>query len=145
MKFLLYNRRPTASKYGTKANPASQISYLPLQCYIHVAKTYAYHAKYRGAESTALFQILPYYLPINLSEFYLFIFKNLDEGFLPFHCMYMFQPSSLYQRCFLFSLLKDPDFPTVFLENFPIFEGFLKAKYFPIVKVRSQGCQKKIK
>ena len=59
--------------------------------------------------------------------------------------MCLSQPSSLYQRCFLFPLLKGPGFPTVFLENFPIFEGFLKAKCFPTVKVRAQGCQNKIK
>ena len=58
--------------------------------------------------------------------------------------MCLSQPSSLYQRCFLFPLLKGPGFPTVFLENFPMFEGFLKAKCFPTVKVRAQGCQKKI-
>ena len=59
--------------------------------------------------------------------------------------MCLSQPSSLYQRCFLFTLLKGPGFPTVFLEKFPMFEGFLKAKCFPTVKVRAQGCQKKIK
>ena len=59
--------------------------------------------------------------------------------------MCLSQPSSLYQRCFLFPLLKGPGFPTVFLENFPMFEGFLKAKCFPTVKVRAQGCQKKKK
>ena len=57
--------------------------------------------------------------------------------------MCLSQPSSLHQRCFLFPLLKGPVFPTVFLENFPMFEGFLKAKYFPTVKVHAQGCQKK--
>ena len=58
--------------------------------------------------------------------------------------MCLSQPSSLYQRCFLFPLLKGPGFPTVFLENFPIFEGFLRAKCFPTVKARAQGCKKKI-
>ena len=131
MKFLLYNRRPTASKYGTKANPASQISYLPLQCYIYVAKTYAFHAKYRGAEPTALFQILPYYLPINLSEFYLFIFKNLDEGFLPFHCMYMFQLSSLYQRGFFFPSLKILISQPYSWKMFPYSKDFSRPNIFP--------------
>ena len=28
------------------------------------------------------------------------------------------------------------------LENFPIFEGFLRAKCFPTVKARAQGCKK---
>ena len=61
--------------------------------------------------------------------------------------MCLSQPSSLYQRCFLFPLLKGPGFPAVFLENFPIFEGFLMAKCFPTVKARAQGCKidKKIK
>ena len=57
--------------------------------------------------------------------------------------MCLSQPSSLYQRCFLFPLLKGPGFPAVFLENFPIFEGFLRAKCFPTVKGRAQGCKKK--
>ena len=56
--------------------------------------------------------------------------------------MCLSQPSSLYQRCFLFPLLKGPGFPAVFLENFPIFEGFLRAKCFPTVKARAQGCKK---
>ena len=59
--------------------------------------------------------------------------------------MCLSQPSSLYQRCFLFPLLKGPGFPAVFLENFPIFEGFLRAKCFPTVKGRAQGCKKKRK
>ena len=59
--------------------------------------------------------------------------------------MCLSQPSSLYQRCFLFPLLKGPGFPAVFLENFPIFEGFLRAKCFPTVKALAQGCQKKLK
>ena len=57
--------------------------------------------------------------------------------------MCLSQPSSLYQRCFLFPLLKGPGFPAVFLENFPIFEGFLRSKCFPTVKARAQGCKKK--
>ena len=57
--------------------------------------------------------------------------------------MCLSQPSSVYQRCFLFPLLKDPGFPAVFLQNFPIFEGFLRAKCFPTVKAPAQGCQKK--
>ena len=57
--------------------------------------------------------------------------------------MCLSQPSSLYQRCFLFPLLKGPGFPAVFLENFPIFKGFLRAKCFPTVKAPAQGCQKK--
>ena len=56
--------------------------------------------------------------------------------------MCLSQPSFLYQRCFLFPLLKGPGFPTVFLENCPIFEGFLRAKCFPTVKARAQGCKK---
>ena len=56
--------------------------------------------------------------------------------------MCLSQPSSLYQRCFLFPLLKGPGFQAVFLENFPIFEGFLRAKCFPTVKARAQGCKK---
>ena len=59
--------------------------------------------------------------------------------------MCLSQPSSLYQRCFLFPLLKGPGFPAVFLENFPIFEGFLRAKCFPTVKGRAQGRKKKRK
>ena len=59
--------------------------------------------------------------------------------------MCLSQPSSLYQRCFLFPFLKGPGFPAVFLENFPIFEGFLRAKCFPTVKGRAQGCKKKRK
>ena len=74
-----------------------------------------------------------------------FIQKSGWRVFYLLNGMCLSQPSSLYQRCFLFPLLKGPGFPTVFLENFPIFEGFLKAKCFPTLKVRAQGCQNKIK
>ena len=74
-----------------------------------------------------------------------FVGKNQKSGWRVFYLlngMCLSQPSSLYQRCFLFPLLKGPGFPTVFLENFPIFEGFLRAKCFPTVKARAQGCKK---
>ena len=74
-----------------------------------------------------------------------FVGKNQKSGWRVFYLlngMCLSQPSSLYQRCFLFPLLKGPGFPTVFLENFPIFEGFLRAKCFPTVSARAQGCKK---
>ena len=43
----------------------------------------------------------------------------------------------------ILGLIRGPGFPTVFLENFPMFGGFLRAKCFPKVKVRAQGGKKK--
>ena len=71
---------------------------------------------------------------------------NQKSGWRVFYLlngMCLSQPSSLYQRCFLFPLLKGPGFPTVFLENFPMYERFLKAKCFPTVKVPRSRLPKK--
>ena len=45
--------------------------------------------------------------------------------------MCLSQPSSLYQRCFLFPLLKGPGFPTVFPEIFPCSKDFSRPSVFP--------------
>ena len=96
-------------------------------------------------------KMLPYVWPhsdpkiANGSTWFHILQKSGWRVFYLLNGMCLSQPSSLYQRCFLFPLLKGPGFPAVFLENFPMFEGFLRAKCFPTVKGRAQGCQKKEK
>ena len=64
------------------------------------------------------------------------------KGFLPSQWYVPVSTLLPVSKVFSFPLLKGPGFPTVFLENFPIFEGFLRAKCFPTVSARAQGCKK---
>ena len=64
------------------------------------------------------------------------------KGFLPSQWYVPVSTLLSVSKVLSFPLLKGPGFPAVFLENFPIFEGFLRAKCFPTVKALAQGCKK---
>ena len=65
------------------------------------------------------------------------------KGFLPSQWYVPVSTLLPVSKVLSFSLLKGPGFPAVFLENFPIFKGFLRVKCFPTVKAPAQGCKKK--
>ena len=81
----------------------------------------------------------------SFSHLQLSVFKSLEEGFSTFSMVCAcLNPPPCIKGAFFFpssKVLVSQCFPAVFLENFPIFEGFLRAKCFPTVKARAQGCK----